>query len=185
MKALRELSGWAQRQQQTCGCVSFCVFLFFFLPTQRGRLKWTDYSSHERQHSSRVAFEPNGDKEKKEVSEWVQSSAEVAEPRCRKSSCFTAATLTQPVAQTLCDTQEPCQRSVPPRATTNTVLFWFFFFTTIKLYHSCVRKKLKLSKNQKSKSVKLHKLIRATTALQCITKGLKTSGIGGFFVVVL
>lgn len=58
--------------------VCFFLCVFFFLPTQRGRLKWKDYSSHERQHNSRVTFEPYGDKKKKR--KWLQSSAEVVQP---------------------------------------------------------------------------------------------------------
>lgn len=37
--------------------------MWFLSPaTQRGRLKWTDYGSHERQHNSRVTLEPYGEK---------------------------------------------------------------------------------------------------------------------------
>lgn len=193
MKTQRELTGWAQhQQQQTCGCVSFFFVSFFSMPTQRGRLKWGDYSSHERQHNSRVTFEPYGDKKgtKEKKRKWVQSSAEVVEPQWGEifllqgktvaaTIChFTAGDLTQPAAQkrSVIHKNPPFQRSFLPRATTNTNCF--FFFTTINLLPSC------LSKKNKSKSVKLLKLIRATAALQSVTKGLNTSGVWGFFLLI-
>lgn len=101
------------------GVFLFVFFFFFFLPTQRGCLKWTDYSSHERQHNSRVTFEPYRDKKKKVgggrkyslVQRWFSHNGgksscykdkTVAAAICR----FTAGDLTQPVTQALCDAQE-------------------------------------------------------------------------------
>lgn len=139
---------WAQRMRSAPTadmwvCFFVCECVFFSLPTQRGRLKWTDYSSHERQHNSRVAFEPYGDKKKKKrkeseyspVQRWFSHGGEnlpVAAAICR----FTAGDLTQPVAQTLCDTQESLSAQLWPQRTLPFSLI--FFFTTIKLYRSCL-----------------------------------------------
>lgn len=164
MKTQRELSGWAQQQQQqqqTCGCVSFFFVSFFSMPTQRGRLKWRDYSSHERQHNSRVTFELYGDKKGEKREEKKVSTVQ-----CRggwatvfgKSSCYKGKLLlqqfavsllvtshNQPLKRSVIHKNPPCQRSFLPQATTNTTPF---FLTTINLLHSCLSKKKQIKKRK-------------------------------------
>lgn len=128
-----------------------CVFLSFFMPTQRGRLKWTDYSSHERQHNSRVTFEPYRDKKKKR--KWVQSSAEVVQPRwgkfyCYKDNCCCSNLLfhcwrtpTTSRSNALWYTRILLFSTVSRPGPQQTLLFFSLFFTIINLYHSCLSKK--------------------------------------------